>query len=189
MLLQNPAIYGFFVFSNQINYMPDKKLLVLDSKQIQQKIDRMAYQVWEDNLAEDEIVIAGIAECGYVLAKRVMVVLERISGIRVKLMKIDLDKNSSHLKANTDVPVEDCAGKVVILVDDVLNSGRTLAYGMGVFLNIPLKKIRTMVMVDRSHKVFPVSTDFTGIELATILKEHVDVEMGEDGTDDAIYLR
>lgn len=169
--------------------MPDKKLLVLNSQQIQQKIDRMAYQVWEDNLNEQEIVIAGIAECGYVVAKRVMEVLQRISGIKVILMKIILDKDSSHLKAETDVPVEDCAGKVVILADDVLNSGRTLAYGMGVFLNIPLKKIRTMVMVDRSHKVFPVSTDFTGLELATILKEHVDVVMAEDGAEDAIYLR
>ncbi len=169
--------------------MPDKKLLVLNSKQIQQKIDRMAYQVWEDNLTETEVVIAGIAECGYTLAKRVKLVLERISGIKVILMKINLDKDSSHLQAKTDIAVEDCAGKVVILADDVLNSGRTLAYGMGVFLDIPLKKIRTMVMVDRSHKVFPVSTDFTGIELATILKEHVDVLMTDDGAEDAIYLR
>ncbi len=169
--------------------MPDKKLLILNSSQIQQKIDRMAYEVWEDNFEETEIVLAGIAECGYILAKRVKVVLEKISGVRVKLMKINLDKNSSLLKADTDISIEDCAGKVIIIADDVLNSGRTLAYGLGVFLNIPLKKIRTLVLVDRSHKVFPVSTDFTGLELATILKEHVDVVLSESGSGDAVYLR
>lgn len=169
--------------------METKKLPVLNSKQVQQKIDRMAYQVWEDNLTETDLIIAGIADCGYTIAKRVKTVLERISGLSITLMKITLDKNSSHLQAETDMPVADCSNKVVILVDDVLNSGRTLAYGMGVFLDIPLKKIRTMVMVDRSHRVFPVSTDYTGVELATVLKEHVEVIMDENGANDAVYLR
>ncbi len=77
---------------------------------------------------------------------------------------------------------------MVILVDDVLNSGRTLAYGLGVFLDIPLKKLRTLVLVDRSHRIFPVAPDYIGLELATILKEHVDVVMDVKGEDDAVYL-
>ncbi|MXV49344.1 phosphoribosyltransferase [Pedobacter sp. HMF7647] len=169
--------------------MSDTQVPILNNKQIQQKIDRMAYQIWEDNLGEKEIVIAGIAECGYVLAKRVKQVLANISGIKVDLMKITLDKSSTHLKADTDFPVPDCSNKVVILVDDVLNSGRTLAYGLGVFLNVPLKKLRTLVLVDRSHRIFPVTTDFTGIELATVLKEHVDVSLGEESGSDSVYLR
>ncbi|TZF82047.1 phosphoribosyltransferase [Pedobacter sp. BS3] len=169
--------------------MADKNVLILNNKQVQQRIDRMAYQIWEDNLTEKELVMAGIADCGYVLAQRVTQVLEKISGIRVILMKIELDKDSTHLKAKTDIDIEQCANKVVVLADDVLNSGRTLAYGLGVFLDIPLKKLRTMVMVDRSHRVFPVTTDFTGIALATVLKEHVDVSLGTKTGKDFVSLR
>jgi pyrimidine operon attenuation protein / uracil phosphoribosyltransferase len=169
--------------------MPDKKLLILNKTQVQQKIDRMAYQIWEDNFNETELVIAGIVGCGYTLSQRIKKVLEKISAVKVILMKITLDKKNIHLPPETDIPVERCADKVVILVDDVLNSGRTFAYGMRVFLNIPIKKMRTMVMVDRSHRIFPVSTDFTGMELATILKEHVDVVLDEKGNEDAVYLR
>jgi pyrimidine operon attenuation protein / uracil phosphoribosyltransferase len=168
--------------------MSDKKVLILNKQQIQQKITRMAYQIWEDNLEETDLVIAGIVNCGYTLAERLKSELERISGIRVTLVKITLDKDISHLQATTDVPVENCSNKVVVIADDVLNSGRTLAYGLGVYLNIPLKKLRTAVLVNRSHRVFPLSPDFTGLDLATVIKEHVDVVLS-DTEDDAVYLR
>src|SRR5690606_25281925 len=166
--------------------MPDKKLLILNKEQIQQKITRIAYQIWEDNLEEKEIVIAGIASQGYTLAERLQIILEKISGIKVLLMKITLDKNSTKLQGETDLPLEQCSGKVVILADDVLHSGRTLAYGLGVFMNYPLKKLRTAVLVDRSHRKFPVSSDYTGLQLSTVLKEHVDVVLNEE---EAVYLR
>lgn len=169
--------------------MPDKKILILDKKQIQQKITRIAYQIWEDNLDERSVVLAGIADAGYVIAGRLKKELDRISGMEVLLMRINLDKSSSHLQARTDMKVEDCAEKVVVLVDDVLNSGRTLAYGLGVFLDIPLKKLRTAVLVNRSHRIFPVTPDFTGLELATVTKEHVDVSLNNERQDDAVYLR
>ncbi|WP_256012948.1 phosphoribosyltransferase family protein [Desertivirga xinjiangensis] len=169
--------------------MADKKILVLDNTQIEQKTTRMAYQIWEDNLEESSLVIAGIADYGYILAERLQKELQQISGIEVQLMKIELDKSSSHLKAITDMKIEQCANKVVILVDDVLNSGRTLAYGLGVFLDIPLKKLRTAVLVNRSHRIFPVTPDFTGLELATVTKEHVDVFLTSNKEEDTVYLR
>lgn len=168
--------------------MPDKKILILDNTQIQQKITRIAYQIWEDNLEETSIVIAGIADYGYILAERLKKSIEEISGIEVILMRIELNKSSSHLQAETNIAIEECANKVVILVDDVLNSGRTLAYGLGVFLDIPLKKLRTAVLVNRSHRIFPVSPDFTGLELATVIREHVDVLLNGN-QEDAVYLR
>ena len=85
--------------------------------------------------------------------------------------------------------IQDCSNKVVILVDDVLNSGKTLAYGFGVFLDVPLKKLRTVVLIDRNHKSFPVTTDYAGVALSTVLKEHIDVILDEVGEDDAVYLR
>lgn len=168
--------------------MAAKKLLILNKKQIQQKIDRMAYQILEDNLNETELIMAGIIDRGYTIAKRLKKVLESISGIKVTLMKIELNKDSTHLQSNTDVAINLASNKVVILVDDVLNSGRTLAYGLGIFLDIPLKKLRTLVLIDRSHRIFPISPDYTGLELATILKEHVDVVLDEKAQEDAVYL-
>ena len=168
--------------------MPTRKLLILSQKQISQKIDRMAYQVLEDNIHETEIIIAGIVDTGYTIAARLKTVLEKISNIKVTLMKIELDKTSTHLHANTDFAIESVKNKVIILVDDVLNSGRTLAYGLGIFLDVPLKKLRTLVLVDRNHRIFPVSPDFTGLELATVLKEHVEVVLDEKEMDDAVYL-
>ena len=168
--------------------MPNRKLLILGQKQISQKIDRMAYQVLEDNLHETEIIIAGIVDTGYTIAARLKTVLEKISNIKVTLMKIELDKTSTHLHANTDFEMESVKNKVIILVDDVLNSGRTLAYGLGIFLDVPLKKLRTLVLVDRNHRIFPVSPDFTGLELATVLKEHVEVVLDKKEMDDAVYL-
>lgn len=166
--------------------MADKRILILNHKQIEQKINRMAFQILEDCLGEQEVVIAGIADRGFTLAQRISEKLGGISDFRITLMRIEVGKDSSRFEATTDIPVETAAHKSVILVDDVLNSGRTLAYGLGVFLDTPLNKLRTLVLVDRSHRVFPVSTDFTGFQLATVLKEHVDVVMTPE--EDAVYL-
>lgn len=149
----------------------------------------MAYQVLEDNLGEDEIIIAGILPRGNFVAERLKKVLDSIAPFKSKFVTIDLEKTSSTLKAKLNFDLQDCANKVIILVDDVLNSGKSLAYGMGVFYDIPVKKMRTLVLVDRNHKIFPVATDFTGLALSTVLKEHVDVVFSEDGEEDAVYLR
>ncbi|RYE51928.1 MAG: phosphoribosyltransferase [Sphingobacteriales bacterium] len=156
--------------------------------QIQQRINRIAYQILEDNLDEQEIVLAGIWDRGYKLALRLKEVLTKISDLKIVMLKIDLDRLNSKLVANTDLDESHWKNKVVILVDDVLNSGKTLAYGLGVFLNTPHKKIRTVVLVDRRHKIFPIATDFVGLQLATVLKEHVDVVMDVDGEEDRVYL-
>lgn len=169
--------------------MPEKKILVLNKQQIQQKIDRMAYQVLEDNLDEDEIIIAGILPRGNFVAERLKAILDGIAPFKSRLITLDLDKTGSTLQAKIDIDVQECANKVIILVDDVLSSGKTLAYGLGVFLDVPLKKMRTLVLIDRNHKSFPVATDFAGIALSTVLKEHVDVVLNEIGEEDAVYLR
>jgi len=169
--------------------MPDKQILVLNAQQIQQKIDRIAYQVLEDNLDEQHIIIAGILPRGNFVAERLKKVLDSIAPFTTKLINIDLDKTSSSLKAKMDVDVAECANKVIILVDDVLSSGKTLAYGLGVFLDVPLKKMSTVVLVDRNHKSFPIATDYAGVALSTVLKEHIDVVLNEEGQEDAVYLR
>lgn len=168
--------------------MSNNQVLILNKKQIDQKINRIAYQILEDNLDEKEVVLAGIWNRGYKLAVRLKKVLQEIAVIKITLLRVDLEKENSKLVAKTDLGESEWKNKVVILVDDVLNSGKTLAYGLGVFLNTPHKKIRTVVLVDRSHKIFPIATDFVGLELSTILKEHVDVVIDVEGEEDRVYL-
>ena len=168
--------------------MATSQLLILDKKQIQQKINRIAYQILEDNLTEKEIVLAGIWDRGYKLALRLKKVLSKISDLKVTMLKVELDRQNSKLVAKTDLDEIHWKNKVIIIVDDVLNSGKTLAYGLGVFLNTPHKKIRTVVLVDRSHKIFPIATDYVGLKMATVLKEHVDVIMDVEGEEDRVYL-
>lgn len=168
--------------------MAESQLLILNEQQIQQKINRIAYQILEDNITEKEIVLAGIWDRGYKIALRLQKVLAEISELHVILVKIELDKNASKLTATAEPEPAKVKNKVIILVDDVLNSGKTLAYGFGVFLNTPHKKIRTVVLVDRSHKIFPISTDYVGLQMATVLKEHVDVVIDVDGQTDGVYL-
>jgi pyrimidine operon attenuation protein/uracil phosphoribosyltransferase len=163
-----------------------KSIQILDQAQIKQKIDRIAYQILEDCFDEKEIIIAGIASRGFVFAQKLEKVLSKISKIKCTLVEITLDKDSNNLVASTNIPVSQCKNKTIILVDDVLNSGRTLLYGLSVFLNIPTKKIRTAVLVDRSHKLFPISTDYAGYTISTVSQEHISVVF--DKNKEAVYL-
>jgi pyrimidine operon attenuation protein/uracil phosphoribosyltransferase len=167
----------------------DKQLLILNQQQIQQKIDRIAYQILEDNFDEEEILIAGILPGGKKIAERLKGILDEIAPFKSQILTIALDKQSTYLHADIDFDVNDCSNKVVVLVDDVLNSGKALAYGFGIFLDVPIKKFRTAVLVDRNHKNFPITTNFAGIALSTVLKEHVDVVLDVEGEEDGVYLR
>ena len=168
--------------------MSAQKLLILNKQQIQQKIDRIAYQILEDNFEEEEILIAGMLPRGTNIAQRLKTILDEIAPFKSKLITLDVDRNATILSAKKDFDIEECHGKVVILVDDVLNSGKALAYGFGVFLNAPLKKLRTVVLVDRNHKNFPINTDYSGIALSTVLKQHIDVVLDKEGEEDAVYM-
>ncbi|MGI8893933.1 MAG: phosphoribosyltransferase family protein [Bacteroidia bacterium] len=154
------------------------KTLILTALQIEQRITRIAWQIYEDNAEEKNIIIAGIANSGYILAQRITEKLKEISPIKPILIKVKLDKENP-LSGNVKIEGEaqNFDNKVVILVDDVLNSGKTLMYGMKPFLEADVRKISTAVLVDRNHNRFPVATDYTGISLSTTLQEHISVEI------------
>lgn len=170
--------------------MSNKRTLILDKEQIRQKSIRIAYQILEDNFEEKSIVLVGIADRGYIFAERLQKILQEIATDKsFDLIKVNIEKTKRSLEATTDKPIELAKNKVIILVDDVQNSGRTLAYALGMFLNIPIKKMRTAVIIDRSHHQFPLFSDYYGLKLSTILKEHVEVELEEfDHKEDAAWL-
>lgn len=182
-------IFQPFNYQHYNKKMTEKHLLILNSQQIEQKLTRMAYQILEDNFEEPEVIIAGILPSGGKVAGRLKNILDEIAPFESRLIGIELDKDSSKLQARLDFDLEMCSNKVVILVDDVLNSGKTIAYGFGVFRDVPLKKLRTAVLIDRNHKRFPMITDFAGMALSTVLKEHVQVVLDAEDEEDAVYLR
>ncbi|MCB0396964.1 MAG: phosphoribosyltransferase [Flavobacteriales bacterium] len=164
--------------------MPRSATKILDEKQVQQKINRMAIEIYEDNFEEQGVLIAGIRDNGYVLAERLAKALRSMSPLKVDLIDVTMDKDNP-IQYEIELPVDDQSlkNKVVILVDDVVNSGRTLMYGSRRFLRQPIKKLRTAVLVNRTHRRFPIEANFVGLSLSTTLKEHVDVSLknGEEG--------
>jgi len=159
---------------------------ILNHQEIEHKIKRIAYQIYETFADEEAIVLAGIASNGFVLAQKIGVVLQDISGKQVALCEVRIDKSNPFNEITTSIASEMYQDKGIVLVDDVLNSGTTLIYGVKHFLNVPLKKFKTAVLVDRNHKKFPVKADFKGISLSTSSKEHVHVVFETDN--DHAYL-
>lgn len=149
--------------------------VILNAQQIEHKIRRIAYQIYEVTLSENEFVLAGIQGNGFVFAEKLYQHLQQISSQKIELCKVFVNKKNVLEEVKTSLNPTDYQGKVVVLVDDVLNSGATLIYGIKHFLNVPLKDFKTAVLVDRNHKKFPVKADFKGISLSTSLKEHIEV--------------
>ena len=164
-----------------------EKNLILDAAQIKQKIRRMAFEIYEHNFGEKNVVLAGIEGQGYALGKLLAKEVESISALKIFLVKVSLDKAApQQTEVILDCEVKDLKKKCIILVDDVLNTGRTFAYGLKPFLNIEVKKIEIAVLVNRSHTLFPIYPQYTGYELATTLREHVEVVLGKEN---AVYLK
>ena len=135
--------------------MANKSLLILDHNQITQKIKRIAYQILESNVDEEELILAGIARSGYQLAEELQQELQKIGPLRIRLCEVKLDKKNPLGMITTSLSPEEYQNRSLVLADDVLNSGTTLIYGVKHFLQVPLKQFRTAVLVDRSHKKFP----------------------------------
>lgn len=156
--------------------------IILIHQEIENKITRIAYQIYETFAEEDEIILAGIASNGYIFAEKINRILQNISDLKVTLCEVKIDKQNPFNPITTSIPKENYSGKSLVLVDDVLNAGTTLIYCVKHFLEVPIKKFKTAVLVDRNHKRFPVKADFKGISLSTSLKEHVHVVFENDNS-------
>ncbi len=160
---------------------------ILTHKQIQHIIKRIAYQIYEANVNEKEIIIAGIDGGGLKLAKKISKILEEITEASIVLCKMMMDKkNPLESGVNTSIQEAEYRNKSIVLVDDVLNSGTTLIYGVHHFLKTPLKQLRTAVLVNRNHKKYPIKADYKGVSLSTSLNEHIRVEF--KSKQDGVYL-
>lgn len=176
--------------NSELNTMPR---MILNAEEIQQKIRRIAYEIYERNFEDRQLILAGIVDRGFALAERIGSELNEISHFKytqdsLHLVRIELEKfTHQQCKVELDCSLEQLDGKRIILVDDVLNTGRTLAYSMRPFLERNISKLEIAVLVNRSHSKFPVVANYTGYELATTLEAHIEVVL--DGRADAAYLK
>jgi pyrimidine operon attenuation protein/uracil phosphoribosyltransferase len=163
------------------------KNIILTNQEIEHKTTRIAYQIYETFVDEEEVVLAGLATNGYIFAEKIAEQLRKISSLKVLLCEVYIDKINPQKPITTSLDKAIYSNKGLILIDDVLNSGTTLIYAVRHFLDVPLKKFKTAVLVDRNHKKYPVKADFKGISLSTSLLEHVQVVF-ENDTNSYAYL-
>jgi pyrimidine operon attenuation protein / uracil phosphoribosyltransferase len=156
-------------------------LKILNHRQIEQKVQRLAIQILEDNLEEAQLIIVGVNQRGMALAKMLVERLQKLSPKPIQLTQIILNPAAPLQDGIVlGMPIEQLKDQVVIVVDDVANTGRTLFYACKPILETVPKKLEAAVLVDRTHKSFPISVNYVGLSLATTLAENIEVEMGAD---------
>ena len=167
--------------------MPDTRTLVLDKQQVALKIKRIAWEIYERHADVSDLVLVGIAKSGYWLASQVQKELNQISDLDISLVEMEMNKKDplgNSIKLSTSL--ESFDHKNVVLIDDVLNSGKVLIYGIRFLLTQPLNMLTTAVLVDRNHKTFPVKADVKGLSLSTSMNEHVEVAISKNTAE--VYL-
>ena len=162
-----------------------KENIIMDKEDIQRTINRIAYQIYENNIDEKNLIVTGIVKNGLTLANRIIIELNRIGCLNVQLIEIIINKKNPRNEVLMTKNLDFCEGKSVVIVDDVLNTGSTLIYAVRHFLSIELKHLQTAVLVNRNHKSFPIKADFKGISLSTSIKERIDVRFGDA---EGVYL-
>ena len=153
---------------------------ILSAEAVTQKIKRMAFEVLENNLEEEAIILVGVYDKGFHIAESIRQELALICEIPVSLIRLDINKNApmfSEIRIDVDGSLVD--GKAVVLVDDVLNSGKTTAYALAYLLQYNAKKIEIATLVNRSHKAFPIMPTYKGYEIATMIDEYIEVRTKE----------
>lgn len=157
--------------------MTKSSSLILDNESVNKKIDRITHQIIEENFNEKELIIIGISKNGFLLAQKISKLLNQLNkSLKVELTELLINKNNP-LKNSIEIkPNLSCENKKVILIDDVLNSGRTLMHAAAYVINLGIKKMNTIVLVDRRHRLFPIKADWVGLTLSTTIQEHIRVD-------------
>jgi pyrimidine operon attenuation protein / uracil phosphoribosyltransferase len=160
---------------------------ILNADQIAKKITRIAYEIYEENASEKEVVLAATDSGGYELAQKLEQALKKISPLKITLTKVAVNRDKLSIEGGIKLDKKiNLAGKTVILVDDVLNTGQMLSYCMKTILQFPVKCLRIAVLVDRNHTLFPIKSDYTGLSIATTLQEHIQVNLKTKGKESVI---
>ena len=159
--------------------------LILDQENIGKKITRIAWEIYEDNAQYDSIYLIGICGRGEILAFKLGEEISKISSLKVNLVVLNINKDNP-IEVNLSLDLKNLSNQVVILVDDVLNTGKTLMYSCQFLLTINLLKLNTVVLVERLHNNYPIKANYVGLSLATTLQNYVTVFL--EGNRQGVYL-
>jgi pyrimidine operon attenuation protein/uracil phosphoribosyltransferase len=161
--------------------------IILNHQQIEQKIIRIGHQLMENCFEEERIFIGGITGNGSIIAHKLAQIIRENSSIEVICFDITVNKDEPWSEAiQLSIDEKELKKGYIILVDDVINSGKTMQYALMKFLEQATKAIKTVALVDRQHRRYPIKTDFAGLGLSTTLKNHVEVDLNE--SDSKAYL-
>jgi len=164
-------------------------MVILNDRQIRQKIKRLAIEILEHNLGETEIIMAGLNNNGLAFAQLIIDALMPIKpdAMDITLTRIRLNAaNPVEYAPEIEMPEAELEGKVLILVDDVANTGRTVFYALRPLLRVLPRRVEMAVLVDRKHKMFPIQPDYVGISLYTTLKDNIEVHL--ESEEMVVYL-
>ncbi len=167
--------------------MMENRSLILNHEKIQLKIERIAHEIYENHFDEEQLHFFAIETRGVIFAKKLAEEVEKISGIKVNIHPIKINKKDP-LKSQPqfNVTKEELKKKTIFLLDDVLNTGSTLMFAANFLIQFPIKGLRTVILVNRKHRLFPIRADFVGLSLATTLKEHISVDFSDKNN--GVYL-
>lgn len=162
------------------------KEVVLNKEQIALKTERIAFEILENTFEETKIYIGGVDGNGYLFAERIVEELSKNTDQEIRLFKIEINKDAPLEKEiNFSIPQDELNDQSVVLVDDVINSGRTMIYAVRTLLGNKLKQLKVATLVNRTHRRYPVQADFVGMNISTTIMDKIIVELGKE---DAAYL-
>ncbi len=172
------------------------KATIVDANGIRRMVTRIAHEIVERNKGTDGVVLVGIRRLGVPLAIRIRDLIREFEGVEVPMGTLDITLYRDDLQTiaqhpvvrTTEIPF-DIEGKTVVLVDDVLFTGRTVRSALNALMDLG-RPARTelAVLVDRGHRELPIRADFVGKNVPTSLQEAVRVSLGEDGAEDSISI-
>lgn len=148
---------------------------ILEQDRIDKIVKRISYQIHEKNQNNSEVVLIGVLKNGFILSDLIEKELKKISKSKVQLFSIKINKKKPLNPIELNCDLSELKNKSIVLIDDVLNSGKTLIHCVKYLLDVPISNFNTAVLIDRNHKKFPIKIDFKGLSLSTTIKENVTV--------------
>ncbi len=156
----------------------NSKNIILDYQDVENKIKRISLEILEDNIDQKKLILFGVSKNGKIIAKKIIVLIKKYSKIDIELIGVEIVLNSKNvLKFDKSFRVNN---RSVIIVSDVSQSAKTLQLIISSLMSQDPFKIKTAVMVNRDHSLFPVKINFSGLNLSTSVNEHVDVSVNKD---------
>jgi len=156
----------------------NSKNIILDYQDVENKIKRISLEILEDNIDQKKLILFGVSKNGKIIAKKIIVLIKKYSKIDLELIGVEIVLNSKNvLKFDKSFRVNN---RSVIIVSDVSQSAKTLQLIISSLMSQDPFKIKTAVMVNRDHSLFPVKINFSGLNLSTSVNEHVDVSVNKD---------